>query len=240
MIDWLRKEMLEPEIALGGETVPIILRRHPRARRMTLRLAPDGSEVRVTLPQWAASKEAIDFAHSRADWLSQQRSKMPERCDPIPGGTIQFRGRKLRVDWVETAPRKPQFHDDHIIVGGPQPSLPRRLQKALEDRALALFETDRDDYCASAGLDPAPVKLSRAQRRWGSCSERKSLRINWRLIQAPDNVRRSVVAHEVAHLVHFDHSPAFYGLMGDLFEGDLKSADEWLKNKGRSLYASFG
>ncbi|MEP1605564.1 MAG: M48 family metallopeptidase, partial [Marinomonas sp.] len=95
-------------------------------------------------------------------------------------------------------------------------------------------------YCAAAGLDAAPVKLSRAQRRWGSCSSKKALRINWRLIQAPDYVRRSVVAHEVTHLVHFDHSPAFHAMLGSLFEGNIHTADAWLKDKGRSLYASFG
>jgi predicted metal-dependent hydrolase len=85
-----------------------------------------------------------------------------------------------------------------------------------------------------------PVALSRAQRRWGSCSDRARIRINWRLVQAPDFVRRSVVAHEVAHLVHFDHSPAFHALLGDIYEGEIGVADRWLKERGRSLYAAFG
>ena len=57
---------------------------------------------------------------------------------------------------------------------------------------------------------------------------------------APDHVRRSVVAHEVAHLVHFDHSPAFHALLARLFEGTLAEADGWLKRDGRTLYAAFG
>jgi predicted metal-dependent hydrolase len=57
---------------------------------------------------------------------------------------------------------------------------------------------------------------------------------------APDPVRRSVVAHEVAHLVHFDHSPRFHAFLGDLFEGDLPAANAWLKREGRSLYLPFG
>lgn len=81
---------------------------------------------------------------------------------------------------------------------------------------------------------------SRAQKRWGSCSDKSRIRLNWRLVQAPDYVRRSVVAHEVAHLVHFDHSPAFHALLGEIYEGDIKLADGWLKQYGRSLYASFG
>lgn len=244
MIDWLRKEMLEPEIELesatGTRTLPIVLRRHPRARRMTLRLAPDGSEARVSLPQWASSREAIEFAQSRQTWLEGQLAKIPQDAAPMPGGTLLYRGEVMQINWDATAPRKPQFDDGMVTLGGPQSSLLPRLQKALEARALDLFEDDRDHYCAAAGLDAAPVKLSRAQRRWGSCSSKKALRINWRLIQAPDYVRRSVVAHEVTHLVHFDHSPAFHAMLGSLFEGDIRTADAWLKDKGRSLYASFG
>jgi predicted metal-dependent hydrolase len=66
------------------------------------------------------------------------------------------------------------------------------------------------------------------------------VRVNWRLVQAPDHVRRSVVAHEVAHLVHFDHSPAFRALVRRLFEGDLAAANAWLKRAGPGLYVAFG
>lgn len=53
-------------------------------------------------------------------------------------------------------------------------------------------------------------------------------------------MRRSVVAHEVAHLVHFDHSPAFHTLLERLFECNLDAANAWLKREGRGLYAAFG
>ena len=66
------------------------------------------------------------------------------------------------------------------------------------------------------------------------------MRVNWRLAMAPDLIRRSVVAHEVAHLVHFDHSPAFHALLGDIYEGEIADADAWLRTEGRTLYADFG
>ena len=99
---------------------------------------------------------------------------------------------------------------------------------------------DLAQYCARAGRPVPELRLSRASRRWGSCSGKGCIRLNWRLVQAPDAVRRSVVAHEVAHLVHFDHSPAFRALLAALFEGDLTAADGWLRTEGRSLYAAFG
>jgi hypothetical protein len=245
MIDWLRtasaKAAPEPEIELGGQRLPIVLKRLRNARRLTLRLAPDGSEVRITLPAWAEGREAFAFAHSRAGWLAEQHARLPARAAPAPGGTVRYRGQTLRLDWSERATRRPVLEAGGVLrVGGAQAGIEGRLRRWLEGEALSLVDADMQDYCAAAGLAPVPVALSRAQRRWGSCSDRQRIRINWRLVQAPDFVRRSVVAHEVAHLVHFDHSPAFHALLARIFEGEIAAADRWLKEHGRGLYATFG
>lgn len=245
MIDWLRgasaKAAPEPEIELGGQRLPIVLKRLRNARRLTLRLAPDGSEVRITLPAWAEGREAIAFAHARAAWLAEQHARLPARAAPVPGGTVRYRGHALRLEWSERAARRPVLAEGGVLrLGGAQAGIELRVRRWLEDEALKLVEADMRDYCAAAGLAPVPMALSRAQRRWGSCSDRQRIRINWRLVQAPDFVRRSVVAHEVAHLVHFDHSPAFHALLARIFEGDIAAADRWLKEHGRGLYAAFG
>lgn len=240
MIDWLKRAPTDPEIELGGERVPIVLRRHKTAKRLTLRLAPDGSEVRITLPRWARGDEAIAFAHARSDWLAQQRAKIPRRQTLDPGGTVMFRGRSTVLSWERGASRRPVLADDSLLVGGPRQGLEGRVRRWLEHEALALFEMDTREYCGAAGLEPVPVALSRAQKRWGSCSDKRRIRINWRLVQAPDHVRRSVVAHEVAHLVHFDHSPAFHALLEKIYGSPIENADRWLKTNGRTLYATFG
>lgn len=240
MIDWLKRPTIDPEIELNGVTVPISLRRHHTAKRLTLRLAPDGSAVRITLPSWANTNEAIAFAHARHDWLAQQHAKVPKREAPQPGSVFCYRGDHLQVEWDRNESRCPTVQNGVFRVGGLQSGLERKIVTWLEKRALEHLERDMQHYTRAAGLDPVPVALSRAQRRWGSCSDKERIRINWRLIQAPDFVRRSVVAHEVAHLVHFDHSPAFHALLGDIYEHDIKRADRWLKEQGRGLYTSFG
>lgn len=245
MIDWLKRSHLEPEIELGEVTLPIVLKRHRTAKRLTMRLAPDGSEVRITLPQWARTAEAIAFAHARSEWLAEQLAKVPERTRTGPGSRLQFRGRELSLNWEEKARRRPALKGETLTIGGPKEGIETRVKRWLEKEALSLFEEDIADYTQAAALDVVPVGLSRAQRRWGSCSDggssgTKRIRLNWRLVQAPDFVRRSVAAHEVAHLVHFDHSPQFHALLGEIYEGDIKQADRWLKTYGRGLYTSFG
>lgn len=240
MIDWLRRPSADPVIEIAGRTLPIAVRRHARAKRLTMRLAPDGSEVRVTLPQWCATRDALVFAHARAEWIERQLAAVPRAAPPSPGGTLRIRGEELTIEWHAAHRRTPRLDGERLLVGGPAESLPTRLQRWLENEARSLLEEDLAFYCERAGRPAPQLRLSRARRRWGSCSDRASIRINWRLVQAPDAVRRSVVAHEVAHLTHFDHSPAFHAELARLFEGDIAAADRWLKDHGRGLYAAFG
>ena len=240
MIDSLRASHEEPTIELGGRNVPIALTRNARARRLTMRLAPDGSAVRITLPRWCRSQEAIAFAAARQQWLEAQLAKVPVRADPVARGTLVYRGAALAVAWRREASRVPRLDGERLIAGGPEETLGNRLRRWLEGEAERLMAADLAEYCARAEVAMPALRLSRARQRWGSCSTSGTVRLNWRLVMAPDAVRRSVVAHEVAHLVHFDHGRAFHALLARLYEGEIAAADAWLRAHGRALYADFG
>lgn len=229
-----------PMIELGDRQVPLVIRRLANARRMTMRLAPDGSEVRLSIPRWGRTAEALAFARSRQDWLAEQLARVPQRRDVAAGSTFPYRGAPLTVLHDAAAPRRPELMPAALRIGGPAEGLAARIRRWLEQEARTLCAQDLAHYCGRAGLPMAPLALSGAQRRWGSCSARGEVRINWRLVMAPDAVRRSVVAHEVAHLVHFDHSPRFHALLADLYEADLDAANRWLRREGRGLYTPFG
>jgi predicted metal-dependent hydrolase len=241
MLDWLRRDpRAEPTIELDGRVLPLQVRRNDRARRLTMRLSADGSAVLVTIPRWTPTREALAFATARIDWLEQQAARLPLTAPVGPGSTFPFRGQTISVNHDPSATRTVRLNGDSLRLGGPVESVSARLARWLKAEALALLTDDLAYYCALAECDAPALSLSAAQRRWGSCSARGAVRINWRLIMAPDMVRRSVVAHEVAHLAHFDHSPRFKAHLGALFEGDLAEADRWLKREGRGLYAFFG
>jgi len=240
VIDWLLRSAREPAVTLAGRAVPLAIRRHARATRLTMRLAPDGSEVRVTMPRWGRTQDAEAFAASRTAWLEQQLAMLPAPSPPAPDGTLRWRGTDIAIAWAASNPRRPQLGAGEVRLGGPADTVPARLKRWLEAQALDLLADDLAHYCARAAAPLPRLGLSRATRRWGSCSGKGVIRINWRLIMAPDHVRRSVVAHEVAHLAHFDHSPAFHAHLARLYDGDLAAADAWLKREGRGLYAPFG
>jgi predicted metal-dependent hydrolase len=87
-------------------------------------------------------------------------------------------------------------------------------------------------------LDAAPgrVGIGDPVSRWGSCSGSGTIRYSWRLILAPDFVRRATVAHEVAHLVHLDHGPDFHALVTRLLAEDPRPARTWLRRHGAALH----
>jgi predicted metal-dependent hydrolase len=241
MLDWLRREASEPPtLELDGRRLPIVVRRLAQARRMTLRLAPDGSEVRVAMPRCAPSAEAVHFARSRADWLAEQLATISAARQPGPGDSIAYRGAPLRIAHDPVAARRVRLAEGALHCGGPVEALAPRLRRWLEQEARRLIAEDLAQICARAGQPVPRLALSNARRRWGSCAASGAIRINWRLVMAPDHVRRSVVAHEVAHLVHFDHSPAFHALLAGLHDGDVAAANRWLKREGRLLYRPFG
>ncbi|MBC2666024.1 M48 family metallopeptidase [Novosphingobium flavum] len=241
MLDWLRRPAREaPSLDLAGRTLPVEIRRLPHARRLTLRLAPDGSAVRVTMPKWAPTAEAMAFARSRAAWLEAQLVRLPQAEPLLPGSVIPWRGEPRGLVHDPAAARRVRLAGDALHLGGPAESLAPRLKRWMHHEVRALFLADLADYAPRAGVALPALALSNAQRRWGSCSAGGVVRLNWRLGMAPDDVRRSVVAHEVAHLVHFDHSPRFHALLEDIFEGEIDAANAWLKRHGRSLYAPLG
>ena len=244
MIDWLRDDHRDPSVDVAGRTLPIAIRRNGQSKRLTMRLAPDGSELRITMPVWGRTMDALEFAKARLAWIEKQLAKVPQPLSLGDGAIVPFRDDGLTIKWQEGGARKVRQEDDRLVVGGPRDRLAARVQRWLEGEATCLLREDLTFYCERAGLDVPDLRLSRAQRRWGSCTgERKSgrcIRVNWRLVMAPNHVRRSVVAHEVTHLVHFDHSPAFHRLLGMVFDGEISAADSWLKREGRSLYAAFG
>lgn len=241
MIDWLLRDKDQPlQVEIGGRLLPLALRRTPTARRMTMRLAPDGSEVRITLPRWGRSAEALQFARSKSEWLIAQLDALPDSATLGDGAAIAYLGERFTLRHDPARPRRVVLGEGEFRLGGPAESLGPRLMRWMQGEARRLLAEDLSYYCLRAGLPVPRLMLSSAQRRWGSCARDGTIRLNWRLVMAPPAVRRSVVAHEVTHLVHFDHSPRFHALLETIYEGDIRAANRWLKREGRGLYRPLG
>ncbi|HKX90439.1 MAG TPA: YgjP-like metallopeptidase domain-containing protein, partial [Sphingopyxis sp.] len=152
------------------------------------------------------------------------------------GASIPFRGVERRVEWTASAPRAIRLAEDMLSVGGPAETVGRRIERWLKAEALDLMERESRDIAGAAGLSVGRVGVGDPRSRWGSCTHDGDLRYSWRLVMAPDHVRRATVAHEVAHIRHMDHSAAFHALVDELHDGDVAAARGWLRREGRGLH----
>lgn len=239
-----RSDRAGPVLAIGGTDYPVLIRRHGRARSLSLRADPASRAIRLTIPPRFPEREAMAFVHERRDWLAAQFAKAGAPLAFGAGATIPFRGAELRIDWDRALPRRVVAGEGAIRLGGPVEQVDARVLRWLKTEALALFRADAERIGAAVraiepgAAVPAKILLSNARRRWGSCAADGTLRLNWRLAMAPDAVRTSVVAHEIAHLRHMNHSPAFYAWLDRIDPGDRRAADRWLRAHGSRIQSA--
>ncbi len=210
--------------------------RNPRARRTRLSFDPVTGTARLTLPPRASAAKALTWARAQDEWIAQQRARLPDARPFVPGSVLPVDGRELTIAWCVDAPRLPRQDGATLAIGGPVEMVPRRVDAWLRRRALSLLEADTAFYAARAGVTVTGVAVGDPRGRWGSCAHHGAIRYSWRLVLAPPDVRRATAAHEVAHRVHMDHSPAFHALVATLYGRDPAPERAWLRANGAALH----
>jgi predicted metal-dependent hydrolase len=242
-LEWLfgpKPPVLSDEhwLSVGTRRVRLCFVRNRQARRYILRLRPDGA-ARVTVPRGGSASEAKRFAEKNVSWLERQllrQALRPHRPASWSLGTeIYFRGERVRL-----APSEDRetglirFGGEAVrVVDVPddlRPAIERHLRKLAEQELPArVFEL--------AALHQLPVRrvMVRNQRsRWGSCSQRGTISLNWRLVQTPLSVRDYLVLHELAHLKEMNHSRRFWDEVERLCPA-FRDAERWLKQHSNLL-----
>lgn len=225
----------DPVIDVEGEAIPVRVKRNPRARRISMRADPVRREIRITMPPYTPSVTALEFVHKKREWIAARLNSAPQAAPLVHGAEIAICGETHIICWQESWPRRIVRAEGEMRVGGPEAMMGQRILRWLKNEARRVFAQDIVYYCQVAGEEVPHLSLGDPRSRWGSCSRRGTISLSWRLIMAPDYVRRSVIAHEVAHIRHMDHSRNFYGWLDTIFEHDRKQADRWLKMHGTGL-----
>ncbi|WP_267347956.1 YgjP-like metallopeptidase domain-containing protein [Sphingomonas sp. GM_Shp_2] len=210
--------------------------RHPTARRIRLVIDPATGTTRLVIPRRAALKPALAWAQGKGEWIAAQRAALPAPRPFAPDATIPFGDTELTIRWTEGRSRLLRREGDVLHASGPVDTLPRRVALWLHRQALDLLTQETAEFAAKAGVTVTRVAIGDAKARWGSCASHGAIRYSWRLILAPDFVRRATVAHEVAHRVHMNHAPAFHALVAALLGEDPAPATAWLRRHGAALH----
>lgn len=216
--------------------IPLTICVSPRARRMHLRIDSRSRTAILTIPRRVSQRRALAWAAGHREWLEAQLARIPDRTPIVPGAPIPLFGVPRRLDWDPHRPRRIEVEPDRLLAGGPIEGLEARVLRWLRAQALALLQSETEEFAAKAGVKVTRVGVGDPVSRWGSCSSSGTIRYSWRLILAPDFVRRATVAHEVAHVVHLHHGPEFHDLVEQLLEADPKPARNWLRRHGAALH----
>lgn len=210
--------------------------RNARARRARLSVDSATGRVRLVLPPRAPLKKALAWAEEKAGWIAEQRARLPQARPFAPGGTLPFGDGALTIVWQQGAPRTVKRVEGDLVCGGTLDGLSRRVTTWLKREALRVLSAETAEFAARAGVSVAKVAVGDPKTRWGSCASSGTIRYSWRLILMPDFVRRSTVAHEVAHRLHMDHSARFYRVLELLDERDPDESRRWLRANGAALH----
>ena len=233
-------EALAPgSLELRRRTVPVELRRHPRARRISLRISKDGDGIVLVLPQRTPIREALDFAENNGSWVLSRLEAAPPRVPFAPGAVIPLLGVDHRIEHDPAARRgvwRGVRQGEAIIrVSGAPEFLPRRLGDFLKREARREIAGRAREKAARVERRIGRISLRDTRSRWGSCSSNGDMNFSWRLILTPEVVLDYVVAHEVAHLVELNHSRRFWRL-ADSLSSDMAAAKTWLNREGGQVH----
>ncbi|MEM8789709.1 MAG: M48 family metallopeptidase [Pseudomonadota bacterium] len=218
---------------VGADAIPVQVRRNPRARRLTLRLAADTGAVSLTAPARISDRQIRGFLDAHADWIETRRAALPPRVEPRPGLTLAVAGQGLTL--APGPGRSVRRQGDRLLVPGIEEAAFRRhLRRWLVAQARQAAAAACARY-ATPDRPMTKLTMRDPRTRWGSCTSAGHIMLSWRLILAPPAVLNYVAAHEVAHLHEMHHGPAFWRRVHDI-HGDYDAPRAWLRAHGAALH----
>lgn len=234
----LPKAVPEPEqlsIAHAGDILPVTFVRSPRARRASLRVDAARRRIVLTAPLRMARGTAMDFAYAQAGWIAARLKRLPAARPFVDGAELPLFGAPHRIRHRGDVRGTVWREGAEIHVAGRPEHLPRRLRDWLTAELRDCLVPLVHAKAAKADRRIKRITLRDSRSRWGSCGPDATLSFSWRLVFAPPDVIDYLAAHEVAHLVHLNHSPRFWAVARSLCDGPIEVPQAWLKRNGETL-----
>lgn len=198
-----------------GRRIDVLRVRDPRAKRLRLSVGERGP--RLTLPPRASLVAGERFLLEHRDWLTAQLA--PHADDvlaPVPGqpGALPLRGERLALRWAAGRIARATRDGDAVVVELPPragcAAAGRALRDFLEAEARADIGRWLPAYLSGLPRPPARIRLRVLSSQWGSLAPDGTLTLDLALVLGRPSAFRYVLVHELCHLLHADHSRAFW------------------------------
>jgi predicted metal-dependent hydrolase len=209
-----------------------------RARKYILRVRPDGT-LRVTIPRGGSRREAEDFVAAHKRWVEEERVRVAERHAPVEwyeGDSVPLRGVATTIRTEQKGrSRMVTFGGTRVRVPADAVNLRPAVETALRHIAARELVPRLQALAAEHGLTVTRATVRNQRSRWGSCSSRGVIALNFRLVQMPPWVSDYVLLHELMHLRQQNHSRRYWRLVEQVCP-EFRAAEKWLRGDGKALF----
>jgi len=192
----------------------------------------DNGALRLTVPRGASIAGGLRFAERQRDWIRRERARQVERARDWDTGTaVWFRGERVTLTCTGTFIN---CGDERVATSGRS----REVRAVVEAHLRAVATRELTARCvelsARTGIPISRVSVRNQRSRWGACSAKGVITLNWRLIQMPPSVSDYVIFHELSHVKHPNHSRRFWRAVASICD-DWRDAERWLRRHGREI-----
>jgi predicted metal-dependent hydrolase len=236
------------QLKIGDISIEYELYRSKKAKKVCLTIK--NKRVRVAVPQELPLEYAKDFVEKNKEWILEHYRKQSSKTQNLPkkylpGDKLFYRGRNYPLKYVETSNSKhyAQFIGSRILVYVPpglEPEKRSDLGKTLieqwyRDQAEKILSEQVHYYAKKLDISFNKLKIKDQKTRWGSCSTKGNINLNWRIIMAPNQVIAYVIIHELTHLIYMNHSTEFWKRV-EQYMPDYRKWKKWLDDNGNQLF----
>lgn len=215
----------------------VTVKRSKRSKHVKLRLDPVERVINLVVPEKMPLKNAYRFANDHKDWVKETLGNLPPKIEFTNGQTLPIFGDDMMITVLETPNSKRikiSVEEDSLIIKTPHDDYQNRIKSYLKKTARHGLADLANEKSEILGKQISSISVRDTKSRWGSCSSNGAISFSWRLIFAPYTAMDYVVAHEVAHLKHMDHSKEFWETCESLC-ANCTAGKLWMKEHGNEL-----
>ncbi|PAK43952.1 M48 family metallopeptidase [Priestia megaterium] len=235
-------------IKFGNQTIEYNLKRSNR--RKTMSISVDQHGVSVISPSVTEIEKVESILYKKAVWIKKQLADFEKMNTNIiqhsflSGEKLPYLGRYYRLKVVKTNTVQPslRFYQGRFLAEIPHETAKKEQRNIIyplyiewiKIRAHEFTKNRIKRFILKLQQEPNKIVIKEQKQRWGSCTASGNILLNWRVFLAPTSIVDYVLAHELVHLKHMNHSKEYWDTLQMLLP-DYEKRKEWLKVNGRTL-----
>lgn len=203
-----------------------------RSDRKTLAISIDPfGRLIVRAPKRCGEERIFAFIKEKESWILRKKAEMTGAGVDLPkenlhGYKLSLLGEKYEI--LLTDEGRISLNTDTKRLCLPQKNAKERLVKWCKENAKRILTATTEKYAEKMGVSYQSVTITSARSRWGCCTHDNKIRYSYRLIFTPKEVVEYVTVHELAHILHKNHSAAFWREV-ERHMPDWKQKRKWLR-----------